>query len=113
MLDAGVEALRLDVAVQREDALGDVLGQVADALEIAGDALCRDDFAQIHRHRLTPGDDHDGALFAFALQDIELLVIGDDRAGGVDIDAHQRPDRDIDQALGHAAHLGDPAGDVV
>ena len=40
----------------RERALGDVLGEVADALEIAGDADGRHDLAQVDRHRLAPRD---------------------------------------------------------
>ena len=56
MLDAAHHLLRIELAVEHHHALGDVLGQVADPLEVVGDAERADDVAQIHRHRLAPGD---------------------------------------------------------
>ena len=54
-----------------DDALGDVLAEVADALEVVGDADGRDDLAQVQRHRLAPGDGEDGPLLDLALQRVD------------------------------------------
>ena len=48
------------------DALGDVLGEVADALEIVGDAQRADDLAQVDRHRLAARDGQDRLLLDLA-----------------------------------------------
>ncbi len=61
-----------------ERPLGDVLGEIADALEIAGDADGARRFAQIDRHRLAARDGEDGALLDFALQRVEARVAVDD-----------------------------------
>ena len=72
-------APRFDADLQR--ALGDVLGEVADPLEVAGDADRADDLAQIDRHRLAPGDGEDRLLLDLALQRVEARVGGDDLMG--------------------------------
>ncbi len=107
MLDAADQLLRGKVAVERDHPLGDVLGEIADALEVVGDAHGGDDLAQVDRHRLAPCDGEDRLLLDLALQ-----RVGGDvrrhhplRQGGVALD--QRVDRVGDLLLGEAAHLGD------
>ena len=56
------------------DALGDVLGEVADALEIVGDVDRGHDLAQILRHRLAAGDHADRLLLDLALRAVDLAV---------------------------------------
>jgi hypothetical protein len=45
MLDPADQLLRGKISVQRNNPLGDVLGEIAHALEIVGDAHRRDDLA--------------------------------------------------------------------
>ena len=90
-----------------ERPLADVLGEVADALHVAGDADGRDGLAQVDRHRLAPGDGQDGLLLDLALQDVEARVGGDHRLGQRAVAPHQRRDGLDEHLLGDAAHLGD------
>src|SRR5665213_1347974 len=62
VLDASDQALGTEVALDGDDPLGGVLGQVANPLEIVGDVDRRHDFAQVARQRLAFGDHQDGAL---------------------------------------------------
>ena len=93
-----------------DDALADVLGEVADPLEIDGDAHGADDLAQVHRHRLAAGDGQHRTLLDGVLQLVDLGVGGDHALGQRDVAANQRVDGIGDHALGKAAHLGDQAG---
>ena len=52
-------------------ALADVLGEIADSLEIVGDPQNADDLAQIDRHRLTRRDGLDCLLLDVALLRVE------------------------------------------
>ena len=52
MLEADDLRAAARLAADLERTLGDVLGEIADAFEIAGDADRADDLAQIDRHRL-------------------------------------------------------------
>jgi len=52
--------------------LGDVFGEVAHPLEVAGDADRTDDFAQIVRHGVSSGDGEDCFHLDFALQCVDL-----------------------------------------
>ena len=61
----------MEIAVERADPLGDVLGEVADALEVVGDAQGADHFAQIDRHRLAARDGQDRLFLDFALQRVD------------------------------------------
>ena len=56
-------------------ALGDVLGEIADALQLVGDAQRGDDLAQIHRHGLAPRDGEDGLLLDLASAAASMLGI--------------------------------------
>ena len=87
-----------------DDALGDVLAEVADALEVGGDADRADHLAQIVGHRLALGDEEDRLVVDLALRLVEEAVVGDDLLGQAGIGIHQRRNRLVDHALGMAAH---------
>ena len=96
-----------------DDALGDVLAEVADPLEIGRNADRADDLAQIGRQRLTPGDDRAiGLLVDLALRLVEHGVVGNDLAAPGHVGIDQGGDRLVDHALGVAAHGGDLAGEI-
>ena len=62
-------------------ALGDVLGKVADALEVRRDLDGGDGFAQVDRHGLTQGDQAQGLGLDVHFQLIDLLVRGNSLFG--------------------------------
>ena len=66
--------------------------------------------AQVHRHRLTPGDGEHRALFDHALQVVDFGVGGHDTLAEHDIAPDQRIDGFHDHALGKAAHFRDQPG---
>ena len=101
---------RLEIVLQRRDALAHVLGEVADPLEIGGDPHGADDLAQVDRHRLAPRDGQHRALLDHALQAVDLDIGGDDALAERDIAADQRIDGFGDHALDKATHLGDQPG---
>ena len=74
VLDAADQLGRREFAVERDHALGDVLGEIADALEIVGEPQRADDLAQIDRHRLAAGDGEDRLFLDLALQRIDVGV---------------------------------------
>ena len=57
-----------------ERTLGDVLGEIADSLEIAGDANGADELPEVDRHRLASRDGHHREILNRALQDVELRI---------------------------------------
>ena len=87
--------------------LGDVLAEVADALEIGRDAQRRHDLTQIVGHRLPPGDHHHGLLFDLTLDLIDFLVLVDGGGGEFGIAPLQGLEGLAEYLLGEAAHLGD------
>ena len=97
----------------RERALGDVLGEVADALDVAGDADRRDRLAQVDRERLAAGDRQDRVLLDLALEHVEPRVGGDHGLGERRVAPHERVDGIDEHLLGDAAHLGDAAAQVL
>jgi hypothetical protein len=46
----------MKLAVERQHALADVLGEIADPLEVVGDPQRPDDLPQVDRHRLAARD---------------------------------------------------------
>ena len=96
-----------------DGAFRDVLGKVADTLEIGGDADRGDDLAQIHGHRLPPGDGEDRLFLDLALQQVDARIDGDGGAGEVRVEAEQRVHRVAHGLLGEAAHLRDFATEEV
>ena len=99
VLEAADQLERMEVAVERVDALGDVLGEVADALQIGGDAHGADDLAQIDRHRLAAGDGENRLLLDLLLQRVHVRVGRHHASSEVGVAAGQRLDR-IAQGLG-------------
>ena len=110
MLEAADQFQRLEIAFQRRDPLADVLGEIADPLDIDGDPHGADDFAQVHRHRLAPGDGEHRALLDHVLQTVDFGVGGDDALAQHDIASDQRIDGFDDHAFGEAAHFRDQPG---
>ena len=99
--------------LQREHALADILGKVADALQVVGDAQRADDLAQVDRHRLAPRDGQHGLFLDLALQRVDRRIGADDRCAQIGVASRQRIDRVGDLLFGKPAHLGDHAGDLL
>ena len=98
---------------QREHALGDVLGEIADPLQIVGDAQRADDLAQVDRHRLPARDGQHGLFLDLALQRVDRRVGADDALRQLGIASRQRIDRVGDLLFGKPAHLGNHAGELL
>ena len=113
VLDAADQLLRIEIAVERDDALADMLGMVADALEIVADAHGADAFAQIDRHRLPPRDGENGFFLDFALHGVDRGIGADDALAEFDVAIDQGLDGIGDLPLREAAHFGDLAGDLL
>ena len=88
-----ISLLRMEVAGQRHHALGDVLGEIADALEVVGDAQRADDLAQVDRHRLAAGDGEHGLVLDLTLQRVDLGVGADHLLGQLGVAPGERVDR--------------------
>ncbi len=88
-------------------ALGDVLAQIADALQVAGNAQHRHDMAQVVGQRLALGDHQDRQLLDVALQRVDGAVAGGGGLGELRIALFQGLEALRHQALHQAAHLGD------
>ncbi len=89
--------------------LGDVLGEIADPLEVVGDANRADQLAQINRHGLAACDGHHGEILDLALQRVETGIGGDDLMGEHRIGAGERVHGLNHHLFGDAAHFGDQA----
>ena len=113
MLDAADQLLRMKIEIERDDALADVLGVIADPLEIVADAHGADDLAQIDGHRLPPRDRQDRLFLDLMLHRVDGRIGGDDVLGEIGVALHQRPDGIRDLPFGQAAHLGDLARDLL
>ena len=113
VLDAADQLLRIEVAVERDDALADMLGMVADPLEVVADAHGADDLAQVDGHRLPPRDGEDGFFLDLALQGVDRRIHGDDALAELDVAIDQGLDGIGDLPLRESAHLGDLAGDLL
>ena len=96
-----------------DDALGGVLGEVADALEVVGDMDRRHDLAEVAGHGLAFGDHEDGAVFDKALQLVDPIVGSDDALGFLDVAIDQGGDGVGNALLGKPAHLGNFLGEAV
>ena len=88
-------------------ALGDVLGEVADAFEIAGYADRGDAFAQIHGHGLAARYGEDRIVLDLALQGVEPRIDRDRLLRQIDVELGERVHRVGQHAFGDAAHFGD------
>ena len=97
---------RFDADLDR--ALGDVLGQIPDPLEIARDPNGADDLAQVIRHRLPARDRQRRLLLDLALQKVEPRIGLHHLMGERGVAGSKRVHRVDHHFLGQAAHLGDP-----
>ena len=113
VLDAADQLGRREFGVQRHHALGDVLGEVADAFEIVGEPQCADDFTQVDGHRLTAGDREHRLFLDLALQRVDIGVGRGDPLRQRGVALCQRIDRVRDLLLGEAAHFGDHAREIL
>jgi hypothetical protein len=98
------------LAVEHDGALGDILGQVADALQLGGGLDRRQGLAQIHRHGLAQRQQLQGAVFDLLLHGVDAGITanrafrrgavpaGDGLNGGGKLGFRQ------------SAHLGDQRG---
>ena len=89
-------------------ALGDVLGQIADPLEIARNPNGADDLAQVVRHRLPARDRQRRLLLDLALKQVEPGIGLHHLLRKRGVACAQRVHRVDHHFLGQAAHLGDP-----
>jgi hypothetical protein len=87
-------------------ALGRVLGEIADALEIRGHPDRHHDLAQVAGHGLALGDGEDRLVLDLLLEDIDLGVAGDDPVGELGVAPDDRIDGVGELLLGEPAHLG-------
>ena len=104
--DDGVGHPAFDADLDR--ALGDVLGEIADPLEIARDPNGADDLAQVDRHRLPARDRQRRLLLDLALQEVEPRIGLHHLMRKRGVAGGERVDRVDHHFLGQAAHLGDP-----
>jgi hypothetical protein len=88
-------------------ALGNILGQIANALKVAGDAQGGHDVAQVVSHWLAAGNHRDHLVFDLALQNVDRAVRADHLFGQARIALFERVERLAEVVLGQAAHLGD------
>ena len=95
------------------DALGDVLGQIADALEIVGQPQRPHDLAQIDRHRLAAGDGEHRLLLDLTLQHVDIGIGRHHAPGALDVALGEGIDRIGDLLLGKAAHLRHETGELL
>lgn len=70
---------------QQHHPLRDVFGEIADALEVVGDAQRPDDLPQIDRHRLPPCDGDHGLFLDLPLQLVDLVIHRHDFLGEHDV----------------------------
>ena len=107
VLDADDGARNPEFEADLDRALGDVLGQISDPLEIAGDANGADDLAQVDRHRLAARDRQDRLLLDLALQHVEPRIRRYDLMGERGVGGGERIHGVDHHFLGEAAHLRD------
>ncbi len=103
----------MQVEVERDNALGDMLGVVADPLEVVADAHRADDLAQIDRHRLPPRNGQDRLFLDLMLHCVDGRIGGDHPLRHVHVAFHQRVDGVGDLPFRESAHLSDLAGDIL
>ncbi len=93
-----------------EGALGEVLGKVADALEIVGDAERGDDLPEVGGHGLPARDGGDRLLLEVVLEVVDRLVGGDDLLGDADVAVLQGEGGEFHRARGAHAHIEHDGG---
>ena len=108
VLDADDRARHPGFDADLDRALGDVLGQIPDPLEIARDPNGADDLAQVDRHRLPARDRQRRLLLDLALKQVEPRIGLHHLMGKHGVAGGKRVHRVDHHFLGQAAHLGDP-----
>ena len=103
----------MQVQIKRNDPLGDMLGVIADPLEIVADAHGANDLAQIDRHRLPPRDREDRFFLDVMLHGVDRRIRGNHTFGEIGIAIGQGLEGIGNLPLGEPAHLGDFAGDLL
>jgi hypothetical protein len=93
------------LAVEHEGALADVLGQVADALQLGGDLDRGQRVAQIHRHGLAQRQNFQRLILDRLLQLIDARVGTDGGIGQRGVAPRNRLDGVAELVLGEPAHL--------
>src|SRR6185437_16909502 len=76
VLDAANELGRRELAIKRNHALGDILGEIADPFQVISDPQRADDLAQIHGHWLTAGNGENPFFLDLALEIVDALIAG-------------------------------------
>jgi hypothetical protein len=97
-------------AVDHDDALADILREVADPLQIVGDAQDPKNLPQIDGHRLAPRDCLDGLFFDSALDTINCRVHINNPVGAPAIPGCQRLDDFRDLSFRKPSHLRQCSG---
>ncbi len=90
------------VALRR---LGNVDGEVADALQVGVDLHGGDDRAQVDRHRLVERQQREAAVVDLDVQRVQRTIAGQDARDQVAVAVDQALDREADSFLGEPAHL--------
>ena len=104
-----VDPLVRRMRVQRDRALGDVRGEIADALELDADAQRAEHLAQVARDRLAQGEHADRARVEFALEFVDFEVLAHHARGDRGVAQQQRVDRAGELRLRQLAHARDRA----
>ena len=92
---------------QRDRALGDIGGVIADAFEIAADLQRGNDLAQIARHRLAQRQEADRQIVDVAFELVDLRIAFDDPDGAIAVAFDDNLDRGGQLALRQPAHFDD------
>ena len=103
----GAQPDEIGLLRDHHDALGDVAGIVADALQFLADLHRRDDEAQVRRHRRPQREEADAEALDLALQPVDRGVAGGDLGGGRGVAPGKHVGGIGHLALGEAAHAGD------
>jgi len=88
--EAGRQVERRRLLADGDDALGDVLGEVSHALQVAGDAHRGNDLAQVDRHWLPSGKCRNGSFLDLMLENVDASIGGDDLLRQLGISLGQR-----------------------
>jgi hypothetical protein len=113
VIDATHHLSQLNILIERAHPLGDVLGEIPDALQVVGDAQGADDVAQIDGHRLPARNGQNPLFLDLALEHVDLLVERYDALRELKIVAVERVDRIADLLFGEAAHFGDDSSEFL
>ncbi len=103
----------MQILIEGDNALANMLGVIADPLQIIAHPHGADDLAQVDGHRLPARDCQDRFFLDLVLHRVDGRIGGDHLLGEIGIALDQSAGGVHDLPLGHAAHLRDFAGDVL